>query len=83
MIFLLEMGMLRTMLFMARKPRADKASDTEQVNLRITTKLLDQLDQIGERTGLRRSHLIQHAIFEFVQRQSQQHQPIDRLPSKR
>lgn len=69
---------------MAKKTRAEKAADTEQINLRVSTKLLDQLDQIANETGLRRSHLVQMAIFEFIdRRKAQPPQAVDQKPPAR
>ena len=62
------------MLLMSKRPAKDKIA-TEQINVRLPSALLDKLDRLGEPLGIRRSHLIQQAIVEFVQRHEQQHQP--------
>lgn len=86
MISLGLLNILSIMLVMAKRPkpktRSEKPADTEQVNLRVSSKLLDQLDAIGEPTGLKRSHLIQQAIFEFVQRNRMQSIPTAPLASR-
>jgi hypothetical protein len=58
------------MLVVTKKINTAKLS-TEQINVRLPSALLDQLDRIGEPLGLSRSHLMKQAIVEFVQRHAQ------------
>lgn len=60
------------MLLMAKKRERPK---TEQVNVRMSTLLLEKLARIGEPFGTSQSELIRRAVEEFVAR----HDP--KLPS--
>lgn len=45
-----------------------KRSETEQISIRVSTKLLDRLEAIGDPYGIKRSQLIHRAIEEYVEK---------------
>ena len=47
---------------------AKKKVETEQVNVRISTVLLERLERIGDPLGLTRTQLVLRAVEEYVLR---------------
>jgi metal-responsive CopG/Arc/MetJ family transcriptional regulator len=62
------------------KEREPAEESTDQINVRVSNRLLNRLDVIADHTGLKRSHHVQQAILEYVQRYEQQHQPQKQQP---
>lgn len=62
------------MLAMAEKRK------TEQVNMRLSSKLLQRLDRIGAPYDLTRSELIRRAVEEYVERRDPQASAQVRVP---
>jgi len=69
------------MMLMAKKTER-KTFETEQLNIRLSSALLDRLDRIGEPLGIKRSLLIQQAIVEYVMRNEQPQQPQQQPPKQ-
>ena len=68
------------MLAEMAKPKVEK----DQVNIRMSVALLDDLDDIGRPYGITRTALITQAVVEFVQRHKaqRQQQPADQHKRK-
>ena len=62
---------------------AKAKAETEQITVRVSTKLLERLEQLGEPYGLKRSQLVHRAIEEYVQRRdAEQSAPPAQRPKR-